>query len=80
MVVSSYGFNIATLVAAKITATEEETTLVVLSWAFFAGSVLAAVLGLICVRSTFDEPLRATGLHSIPADGARSVCAQAGVP
>jgi hypothetical protein len=51
MLVSTYCMNIAILLAAS--AAPPQAALLILSWAFFAGSVLNALMGLIIVRRVF---------------------------
>jgi hypothetical protein len=57
VMVSSYSINIMIIVAANATGLiSPETPLVVLSWGFFLGCVLAAGMGVLLTRHVFGQP------------------------
>jgi O-antigen/teichoic acid export membrane protein len=53
--VATYGINLLILIVASLASGSQENLLLFISWAFFAGTVLAAGMGVWITRNTFPE-------------------------
>jgi len=63
--VATYSINIMILAVANSASGSEETLLLMLSWAFFAGTVLAAGVGVLITRNVFPAKT-VTGVQTAP--------------
>ncbi len=56
VIVSTYSINVMIIAAGVAVAFRTEDELLVLSWAFFVGSLLAALMGVLLTRYVFKLP------------------------
>lgn len=68
VVVSSYSINAMIILAATAVSFRAEDELVVLSWAFFCGCLLASLMGVLLTRYVFRVPRDAAHLRLSPAE------------
>jgi O-antigen/teichoic acid export membrane protein len=68
VIVSSYAINIMIIAAGTLISFHTEDDLLVLSWAFFLGSVLASLIGVLLTRYVFRVPEDASQLKLSPAE------------
>lgn len=68
VIVASYSINVMIIVAATAIAFRTEDELTVLSWAFFIGSLLAAMMGVLLTRYVFRVPSDAAQLKLTAAE------------
>ena len=68
VIVSTYSINAMIIIAAAVVGFRPEDELVVLSWAFFFGCLLAALIGVLLTRYVFRVPREAGHLKLSPAE------------
>jgi O-antigen/teichoic acid export membrane protein len=68
VVVSAYSINAMIIIAAAVMTVRAEDELVILSWAFFLGSLLASVMGVLLTRYVFRVPRETAHLKLSPAE------------
>ena len=68
VVVSTYSINAMIIIAAAVLTLRAEDELVILSWAFFLGCVLAALMGVLLTRYVFRVPKEAIHLKLSAAE------------
>jgi O-antigen/teichoic acid export membrane protein len=68
VVVSTYSINAMIIIAAAVMTLRAEDELVILSWAFFFGCLLASIMGVLLTRYVFRVPRDAVHLKLSPAE------------
>jgi len=68
VIVNTYSINVMIIIAVAVLSLRAEDELVILSWAFFVGSLLAALLGVLLTRYVFRVPPEAAHLKLSPAE------------
>ena len=68
VVVSAYSINAMIIIAAAAMSLRPEDELVILSWAFFFGCLLASLMGVLLTRYVFRVPREAAHLKLSPAE------------
>jgi O-antigen/teichoic acid export membrane protein len=68
VIVATYSINVMIIVAATAIAFRTEDDLTILSWAFFIGSLLAAIMGVLLTRYVFKVPSDSSQLKLTAAE------------
>ena len=68
VIVSTYSINSMIIIAAIVMSFRAEDGLVILSWAFFCGCLLASLMGVLLTRYVFRVPREAAHLTLSPAE------------
>ena len=68
VIVSTYSINAMIVIAAMVVSSRAEDELVILSWAFFFGCLLASLMGVLLTRYVFRVPRDSVHLKLSPAE------------